>query len=467
MKRFAAVLLTLAVLLCPSVRAAGPGISAASAILIDGESGRVLYAQNAEEERPIASITKLMTALVAVESHPDLSEVVTIRPEWTGVEGSSMYLKAGEELTLEALLYGLLLASGNDAAVAIAGFCAGDVDTFVAWMNDKAAELGMEHTHFENPNGLNDEGHYSTAADMAALARVVMEHEALAKIVGTRSITVAGRTLTNHNKLLWRYEGCTGLKTGYTDRAGRTLVSCAERDGQRLIAVTLNDPNDWADHAALFDYGFAHYRSAMLALANRTFRMLPVTGSLNRFVPVYTASDVYYPLTEGELVKARVELPERVEAPIQGGTIAGRLLFTLDGAVIGETYLLYAGDVADDRAGRGLFGRVLDWVRAGEADTLATVCCRWISDSNLSKGGSGHGRAAAENPFGPRRVLPAGGGGLSLRRAGDGKRMYRAGGGQGRPGAGRHPSGRAASAAARPPYLSDAQQAQGLRNHPL
>ena len=313
MKRFAAVLLTLAVLLCSSVRAAGPGISAASAILIDGESGRVLYAQNAEEERPIASITKLMTALVAVESHPDLSEVVTIRPEWTGVEGSSMYLKAGEELTLEALLYGLLLASGNDAAVAIAGFCAGDVDTFVAWMNDKAAELGMEHTHFENPNGLNDEGHYSTAADMAALARVVMEHEALAKIVGTRSITVAGRTLTNHNKLLWRYEGCTGLKTGYTDRAGRTLVSCAERDGQRLIAVTLNDPNDWADHAALFDYGFAHYRSAMLALANRTFRMLPVTGSLNRFVPVYTASDVYYPLTEGELVRARVELPERVE----------------------------------------------------------------------------------------------------------------------------------------------------------
>ena len=237
--------------------------------------------------------------------------------------------------------------------------------------------------HFENPNGLNDEGHYSTAADMAALARVVMEHEALAKIVGTRSITVAGRTLTNHNKLLWRYEGCTGLKTGYTDRAGRTLVSCAERDGQRLIAVTLNDPNDWADHAALFDYGFAHYRSAMLALANRTFRMLPVTGSLNRFVPVYTAADVYYPLTEGELVKARVELPERVEAPIQGGTIAGRLLFTLDGAVIGETYLLYAGDVADDRAGRGLFGRVLDWFRAGEADTLATVCCRWISDSNL------------------------------------------------------------------------------------
>ena len=374
-----------ALLLCLNIlpTAHGMGTSAGSAILMEAESGRVLYEQNAHEERLIASITKLMTALVALESGHVLEEEVTISGEWAGAEGSSIYLRAGERVSLEALLYGLLLASGNDAAGAIAGFCAGDVDTFVAWMNDKAAELGMEHTHFENPNGLNDEGHYSTAADMAALARVVMEHEALAKIVGTRSITVAGRTLTNHNKLLWRYEGCTGLKTGYTDRAGRTLVSCAERDGQRLIAVTLNDPNDWADHAALFDYGFAHYRSAMLALANRTFRMLPVTGSLNRFVPVYTAADVYYPLTEGELVRARVELPERVEAPIQGGTIAGRLLFTLDGAVIGETYLLYAGDVADDRAGRGLFGRVLDWFRAGEADTLATVCCRWISDSNL------------------------------------------------------------------------------------
>ena len=369
--------------LLPRAGAAQVTVSAQSAVLMEAESGRVLYAKDADTPRLIASTTKLMTALVALESGHVLEEEVTISGEWAGAEGSSIYLRAGERVSLEALLYGLLLASGNDAAVAIAGFCAGDVDTFVAWMNDKAAELGMEHTHFENPNGLNDEGHYSTAADMAALARVVMEHEALAKIVGTRSITVAGRTLTNHNKLLWRYEGCTGLKTGYTDRAGRTLVSCAERDGQRLIAVTLNDPNDWADHAALFDYGFAHYRSAMLALANRTFRMLPVTGSLNRFVPVYTAADVYYPLTEGELVRARVELPERVEAPIQGGTIAGRLLFTLDGAVIGETYLLYAGDVADDRAGRGLFGRVLDWFRAGEADTLATVCCRWISDSNL------------------------------------------------------------------------------------
>lgn len=371
MKRFAAVLLTLAVLLCPSVRAAGPGISAASAILIDGESGRVLYAQNAEEERPIASITKLMTALVAVESHPDLSEVVTIRPEWTGVEGSSMYLKAGEELTLEALLYGLLLASGNDAAVAIAGFCAGDVDTFVAWMNDKAAELGMEHTHFENPNGLNDEGHYSTAADMAALARVVMEHEALAKIVGTRSITVAGRTLTNHNKLLWRYEGCIGMKTGYTEKAGRTLVSCAQRDGQRLIAVTLFDRDDWDDHAALLDYGFETYPSTLLARAGKEFRMLPLEGSLNRFIPVEVYSDVRYPLTAQERVKVEVILPERAEAPVERGAIAGQLRFSVDGETVGETYLVYSRSAADDRArGGGLFSRLLGGGEAACASAM-------------------------------------------------------------------------------------------------
>ena len=363
MKRTLPLLLVLAGLLALPARAVST--SAASAILVDGASGRVLYSQDADVERPIASITKLMTALVAVEACPDLSETVTIRPEWTGAEGSSMYLRAGEELTLEELLYGLLLASGNDAAVAIAGACAGEVDTFVAWMNDKAAELGMEHTHFENPNGLDAEGHHSTAADMARLAQAVLEHEELAEIVSAKSFSGAGRTLTNHNKLLWRYEGCVGLKTGYTDTAGRTLVSAAERDGQRLIAVTLNDRDDWADHAALFDYGFTDWPSSMLALAGRTFRTLPVTGSLTRFVDVYTASDVFYPLAEGERVKVRVDLPEQAEAPVEAGTIAGKLTFTLDGETVGETYLLYAADVRDDRAKPGLFGRMRDFLGGG------------------------------------------------------------------------------------------------------
>lgn len=347
----------------PWARGAAPSTSAASAILVDGDSGRVLYEHNAHERRPIASITKLMTALVAVESTPDLAQEVTIKAEYTRAEGSSMYLREGEVLTLEALLYGLLLASGNDAALAVAGACAGDVDTFVAWMNQWAADLGMEDTHFANPNGLNDDNHYSTAADMALLARAVLERQVLAEMVATKSITIGERTLVNHNKLLWRYEGCIGMKTGYTDLAGRTLVSCAQRGEQTLIAVTLHDPDDWADHAALLDYGFATCPSFPLARAGKQVRTIPVTGSLNRFVPVETDRDVSYPLLDSERVRAEVVLPDQVQAPVEAGQIAGRMTFWLGEEVIGETYLVYSQGVADNRAQqRSLFGRLLDWL---------------------------------------------------------------------------------------------------------
>lgn len=360
MKRMLAALLALLLIVGGLPGAAAVSTSASSAILVDGETGRVLYAQNPEERRLIASITKLMTALLAVEHCPDLSETVTIRPEWCGAEGSSMYLRPGEKVTLEALLYGLMLASGNDAALAVAGHCAGDVEAFVEQMNRRAAELGMVNTHFANPNGLNNPEHYSTAADMAKLACVCMEQEALARIVGTRSIAIAGRSFTNHNKLLWRYEGCVGMKTGYTEKAGRTLVSCAQREGQRLIAVTLNDRDDWKDHAALFDYGFASYRRSVLALAGREVQPVPVTGSLCRFVPVRTASDVYYPLAEGEQVRAEILLPDSVKAPVQAGEEAGRMVFYLGDQPIGETALVYAASAHVDSAGdEGLWERFL------------------------------------------------------------------------------------------------------------
>lgn len=361
MKRFFAAFLAVLVLASPSALAAEPSLSAVSAILVDGKTGRVLYEKNVEEERAIASITKLMTALVAVESTPDLSREVTVKREYTLTEGSSMYLKVGETLTLETLLYGLLLVSGNDAALAVAGFCAGDVETFVGWMNEKAAELGMEHTHFSNPNGLSDDDHYSTAADMAKLARVFMENETLSEIVATKSITLGSRTLNNHNKLLWQYEGCIGMKTGYTDKAGRTLVSCAQRGEQQLIAVTLCDPNDWKDHAALFDYGFETWPRGVLATAGKEVRSLPVTDSLVRFVPVRTESDVYYPLGAEERVKVKIDLPERVSAPVEEGAIAGSMTFYLDGEPIGSTYLVYAQSVRRDRAEeRGFLGRMFD-----------------------------------------------------------------------------------------------------------
>lgn len=372
MKRLSAACLAIS-LLFPVCRAAEPiSVSAASAILVDAESGRVLYEKNAQEKRLIASITKLMTALVAVESTPNLDCVLPIKAEYQA-EGSSMYLRPGEEITLEGLLYGLLLASGNDAALAIAGGCAGDVDTFVAWMNQRASDLGMKNTHFANPNGLDAEDHYSTAADMARLARAVLQNETLAQIVGTRSINIAGRSLTNHNKLLWRYEGCTGMKTGYTDAAGRTLVSSATRDGQTLICVTLKDPDDWDDHAELFDYGFETFPRHPLARAGKVFRSIPVTGSLLSRVEVETASDVAYPLTAGERVRARITLPDRAAAPVTKGAIAGKLTFLVGETIVGETYLLYTSDVPENIPQPNLFERIIQFLHGGGAPSLAVL----------------------------------------------------------------------------------------------
>lgn len=378
MKRLLVVLAVLALFcpICYGKEMAPPAISAESAILVDAASGRVLYEKDAHSKRLIASTTKLMTALVALESTPHLDKIIMVKPEYQA-EGSSMYLKVGEELTLEELLYGLLLASGNDAALAIAGGCAGEVATFVDWMNEWAADLGMEDSHFANPNGLDDEEHYSTAYDMALLAQAVLRNETLREMVATRSITVAGRSLTNHNKLLWRYEGCMGMKTGYTDAAGRTLVSCAVRNGQTLICVTLKDRDDWSDHAALFDYGFQNWSAHPLARKNKVFRSLPVTGSLVPQVEVETSTDVVYPLGQTERVRAEITLPKTAEAPVKKGAIAGKLTFLNGETVIGETYLLYTADIPRDTARPTLFQQMKDLLRGGEGEKTC-LAALWL-----------------------------------------------------------------------------------------
>lgn len=228
-------------------------VSATAAVLMDADMGQVLYEKNGDRQMLIASTTKIMTALVVLE-HAAPDDVITVTPDHMA-EGSSMYLRAGETVRVEELLYGLLLCSGNDAALALTE-CAGGLVPFVALMNEKAAALGMAHTSFANPNGLDADGHYSTARDMAVLAAAAVENPTFRRICSSRSVTIGQRTMENHNRLLRQVEGCVGLKTGYTRAAGRTLVSCAERDGCRLVAVTLQDGNDWADHAALYDYGF-------------------------------------------------------------------------------------------------------------------------------------------------------------------------------------------------------------------
>ena len=228
-------------------------VSATAAVLMDADMGQVLYEKNGDRQMLIASTTKIMTALVVLE-HAAPDDVITVTPNHMA-EGSSMYLRAGETVRVEELLYGLLLCSGNDAALALTE-CAGGLTPFVALMNEKAAALGMAHTSFANPNGLDADGHYSTARDMAVLAAAAVENPTFRRICSSRSVTIGQRTMENHNRLLRQVEGCIGLKTGYTRAAGRTLVSCAERDGCRLVAVTLQDGDDWADHAALYDYGF-------------------------------------------------------------------------------------------------------------------------------------------------------------------------------------------------------------------
>ena len=313
-----------------------PSVSAKSAVLMEAGSGRILYAKNANERLPMASTTKIMTALVALESaQPD--RIVRIPAEAVGVEGSSVYLYEGEELTLEQLLYALLLSSANDAAVAIAVDLAGSVEDFADRMNAKAAELGLTNTHFINPHGLDDPDHYTTAAELATITREALKNPLFRKIVATKKATIPQggeadrRLLVNHNKLLNRYAGAIGVKTGYTKRSGRSLVSAAEREGVTLIAVTINAPSDWNDHTALLDYGFSVCSNTVLAEVDSQTRAIPVVGGVNDTVTVSNTEILAVILpTDHGAIRAVVELPRFVYAGIQKDEKLGQVVFWCD-----------------------------------------------------------------------------------------------------------------------------------------
>ena len=256
--------------------------SAKSAILIEKESGDIIYEKNASVPLPIASTTKIMTAIVAIESG-ELDRKIKIPIEATNIEGSSIYLKEGEELSLRELLYALLLESANDASVAIAYLTCGDVSEFVQKMNEKASILGLENTHFTNPHGLYDKEHYSSAYDMARLTSYALNNPVFKEICATKTYKIPSpdgqRLLVNHNRLLRMYDGANGVKTGFTKISGRCLVSSAKRDGVELIAVTLNAPNDWRDHTSLFDYGFSLYENITLADNGSYLVEIPLNGA--------------------------------------------------------------------------------------------------------------------------------------------------------------------------------------------
>lgn len=319
-------------------------VSAKSAILLDGLSGRALYEKQADQQNLIASTTKIMTALVVCE-HINVLDRVRIPEQAVGIEGSSMYLKAGEVLTVQDLLYGLMLHSGNDAAVALAIYCGGTVEGFAELMNDKAHRLGLNDTHFVNPNGLDAPGHYSTARDMAILAAYAMENPIFAKTVSTKTVKVGERVLRNHNKLLWLVEGADGVKTGFTKAAGRILVSSCTRQGRRLIAVTMNDRNDWQDHQNLIEEGFANYSQRQILQAGDCVGTVKILSGQEESVELLAEADFSYALAPNEKTELVLPEPGFVYAPVVQGQEAGFAYVCLNGKAIGKIPVVYGKTV--------------------------------------------------------------------------------------------------------------------------
>lgn len=317
-----------------SVRATGLDISvsASSAVLVETESGRVLYEKDADKRRPMASTTKIMTALVALENH-DLDAPIKIPKEAVGIEGSSLYLVEGEVLTLRELLYALMLRSANDAAAAIAITVGGSVSDFADMMNEKAEEMGLTDTHFDNPHGLDSEEHYTTARELALITAEALKNEVFREIVSTykKLLPLDGvpdrRLVVNHNRLLRTYDGCIGVKTGFTKKDGRCLVSAAERDGVRLIAVTLNAPNDWSDHKKMLDSGFASVKRVKIS-SDGIDGYLPTVGAKTDMIKYGAVGDTYavLPNDAGEL-RVVIELPRFAFAPVKKGDVIGRAVF--------------------------------------------------------------------------------------------------------------------------------------------
>lgn len=319
--------------------------SAKAAVLIERNTGMVLLCHNENQALPMASTTKVMTALMALE-RGNMEDVVTVGRNAYGVPGTSIYLSMGEQITLRDLLYGLMLASGNDAAVAIAEHIGGTVDDFCRMMTERAAELGCEQTVFINPNGLPVNGHYTTAYDLALIAREAMSHELFREIVSTRRASIPwegrsyNRILNNKNRLLSEYEGATGIKTGYTKAAGRCLVFGAKRDGLEVIGVVLNC-GDWFNEAKrLMDIGFERYEQFTALSSGETVRVLPVTDGTQETVYICAGGELSAPVPRGEIPVLEYDMPDTIAAGAQLGDEVGEARILLDGCTLASVPLV-------------------------------------------------------------------------------------------------------------------------------
>ncbi len=335
---------------CPNVKAQ-VNVSAHSAVLIDAGNGEILFGKNENEQRSMASTTKIMTSLLAIE-HGKPDDIVTITDEMVRVEGTSMGLKAGDKVTIEGLVYGMLLSSGNDAANAVAIAIAGDAESFAELMNKRAKEIGANNTNFVTPSGLDDEQHYSTAYDMALIAMEAMKNETFASIACQKTAKVkfgnppVEHTLSNHNRLLSMYEGTIGIKTGFTKKSGRCLVSCAQRNGIRLIAVTLNAPDDWNDHMAMYDYGFSLAQEKQLDISDVNINIPVMGGIKNNIDLTYTDPGMVTVLdSQFNRIERVIRIPKFIYAPISKGQVIGEIQFLLDNKIIGSSIITANEDI--------------------------------------------------------------------------------------------------------------------------
>ena len=341
-------------------------ISAKSAVLIEAQSGKVVIAKNENQRLPMASTTKIMTAIIALENVP-FGKKVTIEPCMTGIEGSSIYLQVGETLTVEDLLYALLLESANDAAVALALTVSENLDAFAKLMNDKAAELGLTDTHFTNPHGLDDSEHYTTARELGIIATYAMKNEDFCRIVSSYKKEIplnngqGCRVLINHNRLLRSYDGACGIKTGFTKKCGRCLVSCATRDGVTLICVTLNAPNDWQDHKQMLDYGFETYESVELATPSCYTVELQAIGGENATFLAENKDGLTVTLERGKTdIYAVIEANRYICAPINKGDCVAEIVFYNGNEKIGEIPLFAKENIKQLNYKKSLFERIFN-----------------------------------------------------------------------------------------------------------
>lgn len=313
------------------VSAAGISVSAKAAVVICAESGEVVYSKNMDTKLSMASTTKIMTALLALE-YGASDEMITVTDEMVAVEGTSMGLIVGDSVSLKTLVKGMLLESGNDAANAAAYIIGGSIENFVQMMNQKAQEIGMKSTSFETPSGLDGENHYSTAYDMALLTAYALKNPEFRQICSAEEMVVYygsppyRRVLSNHNKLLDMYEGAYGVKTGFTKKSGRCLVSAAERDGKNLIAVTLSAPDDWNDHIKMFDYCFERVTACELN-ADLSTVFLKVTGGTSDSIGVEMSEELSYTVLNGINIRPKIYIKPFEYAPVYKGEVVGWIEF--------------------------------------------------------------------------------------------------------------------------------------------